>query len=238
MFVVLAKSDCDIKYIIFKVKAQRARPCPLLHPRFLRTRVPAVGSAWSVLPAGCWGAPARLDPGPGRSLAGGCPGRPDGARGGSQPEAPGRGRLPRARDSGKTRAGWPAGPAAAQPGAHVARGAHPAHSVRGTRVRRGAALIQSRRRLTLFFPGQSQRRQLLLPESLRPGEGRRYHFWCRTFWKRSSAFSMQQWPRGSLQEGPRRASALAAPQAPSGPALQPDLDSGEGGLRNGDKGVR
>lgn len=33
MFVVLTKSDCDIKYIIFKVKNQRARPPPSsLHP--------------------------------------------------------------------------------------------------------------------------------------------------------------------------------------------------------------
>lgn len=34
MFVDLTKSDCDIKYIIFKVKNQRVRPCPLLSPVF------------------------------------------------------------------------------------------------------------------------------------------------------------------------------------------------------------
>lgn len=35
--MVLRKSDCDIKYIIFKVKKQRVRPCPLRSPSFFIT---------------------------------------------------------------------------------------------------------------------------------------------------------------------------------------------------------
>lgn len=55
MFVVLTKSDCDIKYIIFKVKKknQRVRPCPLLSPSFLLTHTyppsPRLGSpVWEI----------------------------------------------------------------------------------------------------------------------------------------------------------------------------------------------
>lgn len=35
--MVLRKSDCDIKYIIFKVKKQQVRPCPLCSPSFFIT---------------------------------------------------------------------------------------------------------------------------------------------------------------------------------------------------------